>query len=108
MLIKVIKVSILSLFTDSEEIGGLVISPAEFSRRQGPPSTTLPSALTRIRSEDFKSGQATPNGLTQKLVGSTGSYISRQPYLPDKLPRDTPPFGPQHTPLDYPFSDSED
>jgi hypothetical protein len=50
--------------------------PAVLSNRQGPPSTTFPSVLTRIKSEALRSGHATPNGLTQKLVGSTGSYFS--------------------------------
>ena len=49
--------------------------PAVFNRRTGPPSTTLPSALTRIRSEALSKGQATPKGLTQNEVGSTGSFI---------------------------------
>jgi hypothetical protein len=43
-------------------------------RRTGPPSTISPAALTRIRSEAVRSGQATPKGLTQKEVGSTGSW----------------------------------
>jgi len=36
---------------------------------------TCPSALTRMRSEALRRGQATPNGLTQKEVGSTGSWL---------------------------------
>lgn len=48
--------------------------PAVFSSLQGPPSTTWPSALTRIRSEALRRGQATPKGFTQKEVGSTGSW----------------------------------
>jgi hypothetical protein len=54
--------------------------PAVFRRRTGPPSTTLPSLLTRIKSEAFKRGHATPNGLTQKLVGSTGSWSMISPH----------------------------
>jgi len=49
--------------------------PAVFRRRDGPPSTTLPSLLTRMRSDALRRGHATPNGFTQKEVGSTGSYI---------------------------------
>jgi hypothetical protein len=48
--------------------------PAVLRRRMGPPSTTFPSAFTRIKSEAFSSGQATPKGFTQKEVGSTGSW----------------------------------
>lgn len=48
--------------------------PAVFRRRTGPPSTTLPSLLTRMRSDALSRGHATPNGFTQKEVGSTGSY----------------------------------
>jgi hypothetical protein len=48
--------------------------PAAFNRRTGPPSMTSPSLFTRMRSEDFKVGQATPKGFTQNDVGSTGSY----------------------------------
>jgi hypothetical protein len=40
--------------------------PAVFKSLTGPPSTTLPSGLTRIRSEALRSGHATPKGLTQK------------------------------------------
>ena len=47
------------------------------SKRTGPPSTTFPSLLTRIRSEALSSGQATPNGFTQKEVGSTGSCFPK-------------------------------
>lgn len=47
--------------------------PAVFRRRTEPPSTIVPSLLTRMRSEALSRGHATPNGFTQKEVGSTGS-----------------------------------
>lgn len=51
--------------------------PAVLRRRHRPPSTTFPSALTRIKSDALRRGHATPNGFTQKLVGSTGSYSKK-------------------------------
>lgn len=52
-----------------------IIYAAVFKSRTGPPSTTIPSALTRMRSDALRRGHVTPKGLTQNEVGSTGSYI---------------------------------
>lgn len=55
-----------------------IMYAAVLSNLTGPLSslTILPSALTSIKSLALKSGQATPKGLTQKLVGSTGSCLA--------------------------------
>lgn len=47
--------------------------PAALTNRFGPPSTTLPSLFTRIRSSTVMLAHALPKGLSQKLVGSSGS-----------------------------------
>lgn len=48
--------------------------PALFKSLTLPPSTTCPLPSTRIKSDAFSVGQATPKGFTQKVVGSTGSW----------------------------------
>jgi hypothetical protein len=55
---------------------------AVFSNRFGPPSMTLPAWSTWIKSETFISLNAVPNGLTQKVVGSTGSRTVICPATP--------------------------
>jgi hypothetical protein len=61
-----------------------------FSSRHSPPSMTSPLSLTRMRSEDLIKLKATPNGLTQNVVGSTGSYmvlVSRMPVMCSTYPQ---------------------
>jgi hypothetical protein len=68
-----VRASSMALQVRAQIIWGIVDLPAVFSNLHGPPSTTFPLASTRIKSEARIRGHATPNGLTQKLVGSTGS-----------------------------------
>ena len=55
---------------------------AALSSLHGPPSMTLPSWLTRMRSEDLICEKATPKGFTQKAEGSTGSRRVMWPATP--------------------------
>lgn len=59
---------------------------AELSIRTGPPSMISPSSFTRIKSEAFIKLKDTPNGLTQKVVGSTGSRSVICPATPSSNP----------------------
>jgi hypothetical protein len=49
------------------------MNAAVLSSRHSPPSITAPAWSTRIRSDAFIRLNATPNGFTQNVVGSTGS-----------------------------------
>lgn len=50
-----------------------IANAAALSSRFSPPSITLPSSLTRMRSEALIRLKAVPNGFTQNVSGSTGS-----------------------------------
>lgn len=63
-----------------------IMKAAVLSSLQSPPSTTLPSWLTRIRSEALMSANATPNGFTQNVSGSTGSRSVMWPATPSSKP----------------------
>jgi hypothetical protein len=62
-----------------------IMNAAALSSRQGPPSITSPEWLTWIRSEALICEKATPNGFTQKVVGSTGSRRVMCPATPAEL-----------------------
>lgn len=50
-----------------------IANAAAFRRRFSPPSMTLPSSLTRMRSDALMRLKAVPKGFTQNVSGSTGS-----------------------------------
>ena len=63
-----------------------IMYAAVLSRRFGPPSITLPSASTRIRSEALIRLKAVPNGFTQNVFGWTGSRSVMWPAMPSSKP----------------------
>ncbi len=63
-----------------------IMNAAVFNNLTSPPSTILPLWSTRIRSLLFINENATPNGLTQNVVGSTGSRTVICPATPSSKP----------------------